>query len=116
MDIEKIIYLVALAVYGILSIVLSIVRTLKTSKISSEVKSVLPPIDAKQLTDKQPIDDVQVNDDVQANDDVQVKDDVEHGLDDERVASDYDGEFVLSPEEFFALLSKIRESIRERKR
>ncbi len=71
MDIEKIVYLVALAVYGILSTVLSIVRTLKTSKISSEVKAVLPPINVKQPTcdgqptglieDEQPIesDDVQ---------------------------------------------------------
>ena len=72
MDIEKIIYLVALAVYGILSIVLSIVRTLKTSKISTEVKAVLPPIDVKQpIVDEHPISDEQPIDDVQPDDDVQ---------------------------------------------
>lgn len=78
MDVEKILYLVAIAVYGIFSTVLSIVRTLKTSKISSEVKSVLPSIDDKKpiddgktiddgnpIDDKKPIDDGQLHDDVQ---------------------------------------------------
>lgn len=73
MDIEKIIYLVALAVYGILSTVLSIVRTLKTSKISSEVKSFLPPIDDVQSIDdvEQLVDDGTSIDAGQSNDDVQ---------------------------------------------
>ncbi len=106
MDIDKIIYLVALAVYGILSTVLSIVRTLKTSKISSEVKAVLPPIDVKQPADFVPnVEDKEFG----------LDDHEEHGLDNERVAADYDGEFTLSPEEFFELLSKIRENKRERK-
>ncbi len=70
MDIEKIIYLVALAVYGILSTVLSIVRTLKTSKISSEVKAVLPPAD-----DGKPPDDGQSADDGKSPDDGQPADD-----------------------------------------
>lgn len=77
MDIEKIIYLVALAVYGILSTVLSVVRTLKTSKISSEVKAVLPPIDDKQpIDDGQSIDDGQPIEDGQPTDDGQPLDDV----------------------------------------
>lgn len=85
MDIEKIIYLVAIAVYGILSTCLSVVRTLKTSKISSEVKAVLPPID-----DGQTNNDAQPNDDVQPNDDEQ-------------------GVQVLSLDELLALFDKIRE-------
>ncbi len=106
MDIEKIIYLVALAVYGIFSTVLSIVRTLKTSKISSEVKAVLPPID------KQPADSVPNVEDIEYG----LDDHEEHGLDDGRVATDYDGDFVLSPDEFSYLLSKIRVSKLERKK
>lgn len=42
MDLEKILSLVAVVVYGFVSIVLSVVRTLKTSRISSEVKAILP--------------------------------------------------------------------------
>lgn len=66
MDIEKILTLVAIVVYGLVNIVLSVVRTLKTSKISSEVKAVLPPID-----DGDPIDDVPPIDDGEPVDDKQ---------------------------------------------
>lgn len=64
MDIEKILTLVAIVVYGLVNIVLSVVRTLKTSKISSEVKAVLP-----QNDDVPPSDDVPLSDDVQPVDD-----------------------------------------------
>lgn len=80
MDIEKIVYLVAIAVYGILSTVLSIVRTLKTSKISSEVKAVLPSVDDGRLIDGvQPVEDVHPIEDGQTidNDDGKPLDDVQ---------------------------------------
>lgn len=64
MDIEKIIYLAAIAVYGIFSTVLSIVRTLKTSKISSDVKAVHDRETGKELSDVGNADSVEhVSDD-----------------------------------------------------
>ena len=48
MDIEKVLTLVAVVVYGLVNIVLSIVRTLKTSHISSEVNSVLPSLNPNE--------------------------------------------------------------------